>query len=152
MRGFGIVGGGAVLFTASALAGQTILPVLGEGGSFFIWTAPHFLVAYRCRNFWCGSCHRCISWGRNCGIKRLVYSSLLQVILMNILILIFETFGIVWVASCCGHLPNSRYSDYSELFVSYFNQNYILLHFRASSGQCCLLTATQRGPRCPSSC
>ena len=30
VRGFGIIGGGAVLFSASALAGQTILPLLGE--------------------------------------------------------------------------------------------------------------------------
>ena len=36
VRSFGVIGGGAVLFTASALAGQTILPVLGERGSFFI--------------------------------------------------------------------------------------------------------------------
>ena len=36
MRGFGIIGGGAVLFSASALAGQTILPLLGE--TFVIYT------------------------------------------------------------------------------------------------------------------
>ena len=30
VKGFGIIGGGAVLFSASALAGQTILPFLGE--------------------------------------------------------------------------------------------------------------------------
>ena len=34
VKGFGIIGGGAVLFSASALAGQTILPFLGE--TFFI--------------------------------------------------------------------------------------------------------------------
>ena len=32
VRGLGIIGGGAVLFTASALAGQTMLPMLGEKG------------------------------------------------------------------------------------------------------------------------
>ena len=52
---------------------------------------------------------------------------------MDILILIFETFGIVSVASCCAHLPNSRYSDYSELFVSHFNQKYILLSEQAQA-------------------
>jgi len=31
VKGFGIIGGGAVLFSASALAGQTILPFLGLG-------------------------------------------------------------------------------------------------------------------------
>ena len=30
VRGFGIIGGGAVLFSASALAGQIGLPLLGE--------------------------------------------------------------------------------------------------------------------------
>ena len=30
VSGFGIIGGGAVLLSASALAGQTILPLLGE--------------------------------------------------------------------------------------------------------------------------
>ena len=30
VRGFGIIGGGAVLFSASALAGAQILPLLGE--------------------------------------------------------------------------------------------------------------------------
>ena len=30
VRGFGIIGGGAVLFSASALAGVQILPLLGE--------------------------------------------------------------------------------------------------------------------------
>ena len=30
VRSFGIIGGGAVLFGASAIVGQTILPALGE--------------------------------------------------------------------------------------------------------------------------
>ena len=30
VRGFGIIGGGAVLFSGAALAGTTILPMLGE--------------------------------------------------------------------------------------------------------------------------
>ena len=34
VRGFGIIGGGAVLFSASALAGQIGLPLLGE--TFFV--------------------------------------------------------------------------------------------------------------------
>merc|ERR1719222_593874 len=33
VKGFGIIGGGAVLFSASALAGQTILPLLGLGAA-----------------------------------------------------------------------------------------------------------------------
>ena len=31
VRSYGIIGGGAVLFAASALAGQTVLPLLGLG-------------------------------------------------------------------------------------------------------------------------
>ena len=34
MRGFGIVGGGAVLFSTSALAGTSILPIVGETFSY----------------------------------------------------------------------------------------------------------------------
>ena len=30
VRSFGIIGGGAVLFAASSLAGQAVLPVLGK--------------------------------------------------------------------------------------------------------------------------
>ena len=45
MRGFGIIGGGAVLFTTSALAAQTVLPLLGE--TFLIISATVlFLVFY----------------------------------------------------------------------------------------------------------
>ena len=31
VEGFGIIGGGAVLFTAAAFAGQTVLPQIGLG-------------------------------------------------------------------------------------------------------------------------
>ena len=48
VRGFGIIGGGAVLFSASALAGQTILPLLGE--TFVIYTFED-LGIWKCQNF-----------------------------------------------------------------------------------------------------
>jgi len=78
VRSFGVIGGGAVLFTASALAGQTILPMLGAA-----------------------------------------------------------TFGATAALVGGGTVISSA------LCIAPF--------CRASSGQCCLLTATQRGPRCPSS-
>ena len=33
VKGFGVIGGGAVLFAASGLAGSAVLPLLGEGAS-----------------------------------------------------------------------------------------------------------------------
>ena len=36
VKGFGVIGGGAVLFAASGLAGSAVLPLLGESASLHI--------------------------------------------------------------------------------------------------------------------
>ena len=47
MKGFGVIGGGAVLFAASGLAGSAILPLLGEPTFAYIFLHLPTL-AYNC--------------------------------------------------------------------------------------------------------
>jgi len=76
VRSFGVIGGGAVLFTASALTGQTVLPMIGLAAAALLGGGGTVVTRTMCTAPFC----------------------------------------------------------------------------RARSGQCCLLTPTQRGIRCPRSC
>ena len=92
MRGFGIIGGGAVLFTASALAGQTVLPLLGESETAMrhekqlpniglnIWNIPLARLAGFLDDLTYSEISRHFSlWGKSIGVKGNVHGSLLQV-------------------------------------------------------------------------
>ena len=95
VRGFGIIGGGAVLFTASALAGQTILPMLGETGKHLsirnvrnIATVLELLkdlIKQKClARHW----NSCFSVRRGSGcVKSDLYGTLLQVMVVIIMMM-----------------------------------------------------------------
>ena len=89
MKGFGVIGGGAVLFSASALAGQAILPLLGEVLAFkqLMSTAGSILNTERSanmlsilRSIQLGRTWRGWTWlGRGSDCKELLHNSILQV-------------------------------------------------------------------------
>ena len=89
MRGFGIIGGGAVLFTATALAGQPLIPMIGEKCLHIRLKCPLLLFLLDDANIYSTiSRHwnsRFTPWRRSSSFKGNVQRALLQVVSLKIM-------------------------------------------------------------------
>ena len=69
VKGYGVIGGGAVLFAASGLAGSAILPLLGIASSYFLFNSLDFLGLIKVKG-WTSNQEYCVLFpSSNCMIK-----------------------------------------------------------------------------------
>ena len=94
VKGFGVIGGGAVLFAASGLAGSAILPLLGIVLPFLISSGSILknMLSSILRSVWLGR-SGCLERGRR--DKELLHSSILQVRQVRLLELLGLYVGIL---------------------------------------------------------